>query len=453
MRKPILSLLTVLALGAPSTARALSVLTPEGTAAIVERVDVVTAADQSSSTLIEQFTLSGDAPRMAVLRVFREAPTTIRADVPELISTLEEATHVDPPYHLALKHRLFGPSILTALLARIGAVEATPLADAEAPPELPRARFDEYGVQVFKGPITTSTITGERFLPAEFDAWLGTTGTVLSRINKDALLSAFAQGSTVVGMRIDRPAGEQSFVVGPIRYQLPTRAALGEPVIASSGPSKAPHYRSWCLDERNALAPNFREAVFNESPWDGLSGANVNITYFGPASAELQDALEQRFALTSSAVRVARSEIQAPLGAELSFIPARSPVEIPGKGRRGSGVDLFLCVLMGLAPLLYAPESWLLLWITANARERQRRGQSLGLVGAFWPLYALVVAGYWAYTLPDLGRWAAIGPLALGLYRLLFAPRSDLGRMVRVDFSRKKRAVLKTRPPAKAKSD
>ncbi len=451
MRKLVLLSLMTLAPGlVPSPAGALGLLTPEGATMVVDEAQVVAVPGPSSSVMIEQLELRGDARRFVLLRVFPKAPTAIRLASPELLEVLEGATAVAPPLHLELKRRMFGPSILTALLMGFGS--GPPPAEQsdeeiakakEEKPELPRARFDEAEVLRFSGPISSSTITGQRFFPPDFDAWLSGTLVNLPRPTRDALLSAFAAGSTIVAMQIDRPPGAGPFLFGPVEYRLAT-PLVTEPLLLPSGPSSGVRLRTYGLHPSLPYTPSVREAVFNDTPWDGLRGSGANVVYWGQPGAEVQEALSDRFALTSSAVRVARTEVrysERPTS-DTTFLSPRGAIDIPERAKRGSGIDLFLCIMMGLAPLLYAPESWLLLWITANARDRLKRGQTLGLVGAMWPLYALLVAGYWMYTLNDLGRTAALGPLLIGVVRLFMPPEDNQTRQIRVDFARKKRANM-----------
>lgn len=463
MRKLVLlSLMTLAPSLLPAPAAALGLLTPEGATMVVDEAQVVAVPGQGSSLMIEQLELRGDARRFVMLRVFPKAPTAIRGASPELLEVLEGATTVAPPLHLELKRRMFGPSILTALLMGFGSGQApaTP-SDEEAAkakqekPELPRATFDEAGVLRFSGPITSSTITGQRYFPPDFDAWLNGTLVALPRTTRDALLSAFAAGSTIVAMQIDRPQGEGPFLFGPIEYRL-AGPVVTEPMLLPSGPSTGVKLRTYALHPTLPFTPSLRDAVFNDTPWEGPRGSSANVVYWGQPGPEVQEALSDRFALTSSVVRVARSELrytERPTS-DTTFLTPRGAIDIPGRAKRGSGIDLFLCIMMGLAPLLYAPESWLLLWITANARDRLKRGQTLGLVGAMWPLYALLVAGYWMYTLSDLGRTAALGPLLIGVIRLFMPPEDNQTRQIRVDFARKKRANMgKTERPKGAKPD
>ncbi len=101
-------------------------------------------------------------------------------------------------------------------------------------------------------------------------------------------------------------------------------------------------------------------------------------------------------------------------------------------------MDLFLCMLLGLTPLIYTPESWFLLWWGARARAN-RTSDRQPFATRLWPLFVIVVAIYWAVTLPSAARLAATIPLLIGL-TLLIMPRTDHeARRVRVNFSKKKK--------------
>jgi hypothetical protein len=137
---------------------------------------------------------------------------------------------------------------------------------------------------------------------------------------------------------------------------------------------------------------------------------------------------------------------------DMQLGPATNAAQVPPSGGRGSGLDIFLCMLLGLAPLLYTPESWFLLWLGARSRAAARPGTPPGLGALLWPLFAIGVAAFWAITLEGAGRSAAILPAIIGVARLLGSPVERAERRVRVDFARKKAAEKAKDPHEKPKT-
>ncbi|MEO1338549.1 MAG: hypothetical protein AAFV29_23100, partial [Myxococcota bacterium] len=115
-------------------------------------------------------------------------------------------------------------------------------------------------------------------------------------------------------------------------------------------------------------------------------------------------------------------------------------INVPGFGQRGRLLDIILCVLLGLTPLLFTPESWFLLWL--SARGQTSSPSSSRQWSALWGVYALIVAVYWALTLDGVGRVAATAPLLIGLVQLFWPTEPKYQEFVRVQFKdpRKKAA-------------
>ena len=121
-------------------------------------------------------------------------------------------------------------------------------------------------------------------------------------------------------------------------------------------------------------------------------------------------------------------KVRTPPKADLQLVPTNRTDPIPPPNGRGTAFDLVLCLLLGLAPLIFTPESWFLLWVSSRARSMTMPGRTnIGWV--FWPVYALFVGVYWLMTLQGTSRIAAFLPLLAGLAQLAAGgPKTPKGR-------------------------
>lgn len=111
----------------------------------------------------------------------------------------------------------------------------------------------------------------------------------------------------------------------------------------------------------------------------------------------------------------------------LTLVPALRTSELPSSP--GTHSDLFICFILGLAPLILAPEVWLIWLFTAFDPARTQLGQRLGAV------WSLIVAIYWLLTLDQLARIASLGPLLVGTILVaLSAPSRVPVKQIRVQF-------------------
>ena len=197
---------------------------------------------------------------------------------------------------------------------------------------------------------------------------------------------------------------------------------------------------------RDPLVSSAHETVWDVRPWEGLAPPidqllvryNDRIARDSTLGVEIYNRLGLEVPENADLVRASfrRPRNRAD---SITFVEASSPVTIPSGVTRGSGVDLFLCILLGLAPLLYTPESWFLLWVVSRARARKRReGRAFGL--RLWSLYAIVVGVYWFAVLPGAGRIAGVIPLIVGVVQIAWPYTARDAAPVRVEFKRKRKS-------------
>lgn len=423
-----------------SHAHALGVLTAgDGSADLRARDSIVWRAG-SQESLIETWIVEPGAADFVVLRAFPSAPTEIVPLDPDLVSELRAATHVGPPFHLRVRERLFGPSVMTPLLTPLLG-EPSVAADEPLPSERVTAGRERF--VMFTGKPVTSTITLMRTLPEPLERWLSSSGVALTSAQRELTARALERDWTVVGAAFRRADATRPVTVGPWLYRFATAETVLPAALGTT--ARVPDHEVFALDER-PLAPSSHPAQWIEKPWlprespDPNQPAPFDVTYWGLIDRAATFRLQALLTSTAAPSRVLRGALveHAVTDAAATLGPAFGAVAIPSSGGRGSGLDLLLCVLLGLAPLLYAPESWLLLWAAAAARDERARTDAVGFAGALWPLYALVVAMFWLVTLAGSARLAALGPLLVGMYRLFVAQQPSRARgPVRVDFRRK----------------
>jgi hypothetical protein len=436
-----------------SDAHALGVLTASGESAELRSRDSIVWLHGGQQSLIETWVVEPGAASFVVLRAFPSAPTEIVPLEPDLVGELRAATHVGPPFHLRVRERLFGPSVMTPLLTPLLGEATVPASDL-LPAE--RASSGREQFVMFTGRPVTSTVTLVRTLPEPLERWLTVSGVVLTHAQRELTARALERDWTVVGTAVARADSTRPVTVGPWLYRFASSEVV-VPAAVGSG-AQLPEHQVFALDKQ-PLTPSAQPTRWIEKPWapretpDANQPAPFDVTYWGPIDRAATFRLQALLTSTAAPSRVLRGTLVERAASDIaaSLVPTVNAVAIPSSGGRGSGLDLLLCVLLGLAPLLYAPESWLLLWAAAVARDQRARGEPVGFAGALWPLYALVVAMFWLVTLAGSARFAALGPMLVGVYRLFAAQESGRARgRVRVDFRRKLKPAEKADPSAKA---
>lgn len=423
-----------------SRAAALGVVPAGGGDATVRSVDAIVWMDGAREGLIEAMVVEPGPRRLAILRAFPTAPSEIVPLDLAVVSELRAATHVGPPFHVRVRERLFGPSIMTPLFASM-------LREPAAPPVEPlpveRATAPRDAFVMFAGRTITSTITGRRSLPSDLEQWLLEAEVSPTAVQRELTSRALDLGWTVVAVVVDRADADRASTVGPWLYRFETTAPLIPPAVGTT--TALPELRTYVVDDR-PMVPMGRATTWNTTPWSprGVDAAPANtvepfeVTYWGPRDESATFRLRALLP-TDAPSRVLRGQVLAPSSVleETILAATTDAAPIPSRTGRGSVLDVLVCLLLGIAPLLYAPESWLLLWAAARARAQRTRGEPVGFAAALWPLYALVVALFWLVTLGGDARVAALGPLLIGLLRLFGGgPERERGP-VRVDFKRK----------------
>lgn len=405
------------------------------------RVDAAVLPTRSGMAWVEQVEVMSTASQWVWLRPFPSSPEVTAG--PDVLGTLAAHAVAGLPMSEQLERRLLGPSLVQALWFRWFPPEPglAPL----APPSAPALTVEE--VRQFSGSAQTSTVTGAVTLPTELEQLLVRYDTPLGPKARAELAHYLRIGWTLVALAgRDAPSPTPSRrILGPVRFDqagerspsyllLSRRPVDGPLVIRALGPTplvpaQLPTRYDPTVDPVE-VEPGVA-VVRSTTPIDN----DVELAYRLGEVLDLPVNAETRvteLVVRGDGARVDELELVAPEDA------VSRPV-LPPPSRPGSGGDLFRCVLLGLSPLILAPESWLLYALQARARARARRGQPAFGVKA-WSMWTLATAAYWLFALDGLARIAAVGPLLIGM-SLLALPYTERDRgPVRARLPKRRRA-------------
>lgn len=359
------------------------------------------------------------------------------------------------PFSDQLREVPLGPSLATVLLRRL--TTERPTRKALVPPA---GRSLEIGeLQVFQGRAHTSTITRETFLPGPLEEFLRRYGTKLSSSARHQAGDYLNRDWSILGVALIDPAPSPDDVVsvGPVALRF------------QAGSPSFPLLRRGALDAREVvihiLADGPRVPV--ELPIESARPdfvartaprGQVFVTFAGALERldSVDPQLAEQFGLRSGAGADLTQLYLRPGTAKLDVLTFASPssavrpLRLESQTTAGSAQDLLTCILLGLAPLFLAPESWLLWWIEGRARQVARKGGSwVGVkLWSFWPF---LVAAYWFFGLEGMARIAAIGPLVIGTVQLAIPFSEREAGPIRVQFRRRTKEQTEPATTARAR--
>lgn len=397
-------------------------------------------------TMIEEVEVISTAREFLWIRAIPSKDAQRMAANPEFLPALAELTSVKPPFNEQIRENLFGPSVvalLTRKLVPAPKVAPDPIDLSAADRTLELAETIE-----LRDAIPTSTITDLPIMPLAIEGLLARTQSkldpeLLLRI-AGAIESNFTIFISVV--RDTRPSATTPARLPALRYDFRNPRAI-YPLALSSGVNRT-ELRLYTLASM-PLAPVSTPAVWLQEPWHVLDRSSR--TYYVGFNQEvkeespLQFQLAERYGIplpsTAQLVR-ANLSLESYERNDLELVEAPDPIPLPGSGARGSAADLVTCVLLGLTPLLYTPESWFFLWLGARAKARARReGKAFGV--RLWSFYALLVGAFWFLTLEQNARIAALVPILIGLVQLALPYVERDPKPVRAIFRKKNQSPKK----------
>jgi hypothetical protein len=425
-----------------------------GASARETAVRTFVSGDHGVELLVEEVELEVSAPRIAWIRAFPEAPKMRGLDA-RFFPALDGLTEVQPPYHEGLEEKVFGPSILNWIAK--GLLKDPPAApEPVSPPNTRRVYLGDREVQIFSGKTWTSTKTHRRYLPTALETWLQE-NDFKPNDNERAVLSNYCdQGWIIAGTLIENPSRATHITLGPTLYRFHSER-LVQPVLldVSSGVPRDGWLYYFGADR--ALEIQGVSSEWDARPWDGRVARpkdRLIVRYSHQADDVAGLEIQQMLGDPVADVRfVTRGRVESSYAYpnDLRVITAKEPVVLPPSNGRGSTYDILLCLLLGVTPLLYSPESWILLLIAARAREKQRADKTaLGTGTLLWPIYALLVAAFWIVRLEGKARFAALVPLFIGILQLATPPPERERGQVRVNFERRRKKPKADAPDAKS---
>ncbi len=392
-------------------------------------------------TLLFETRVRSSVSRFVWLRPFESEPREV--EVPEAPFTLlDRATTIHAPYNELIRDDLFGPSVVSVLIDRLFRGPPPP----PAAPDVDARELTFESTQLLTGQVTSSTITYELILPESVETYLRTHGVELDQEQIRAIAVTLNSGGVLMATVVEDPAPNEDRParLGPLAFAY-TPGHPSYPLVQRSGRHVHAQRFDLYLISSVARVSSAHETVWDIRPWEHLEAPddqfivryNARIDPSSPIGVEL---LERQSLNVPSGARLMRMQYESPATriATMTFVEARNPVEIPSGTQRGSGFDLFLCILLGLAPLLYTPESWFLLWFASRARARAReRGKAFGV--RLWSFYAIAVGVYWLVVLPDAARVAGVVPLLIGIVQIALPYTERDPNPVRAQFKKKKK--------------
>lgn len=433
--------LVVAFLALPSSARA-DLFLPVGDGTVQPELHRGIILDSGRvETLLFETRVRSSSSRFVWLRPFENEPREV--EVPEApFAFLDRATTIQAPYNELIRDDLFGPSVVSVLIDRLfrGAPPPAPAPDVDARP------LQIESTRLLTGQVTSSTITYELILPESVDTYLRTHGVQLDQEQIRAIAVTLNSGGVLMASVVEDPAPNEDRParLGPLAFAY-APGHPSYPLVQRSGRHVNAQRFDLYLISSVARVSSAHETVWDVRPWERVEAPadqfivryNAPIDHSSPIGVEL---LERQSLNVPSAGRLMRMQYDSPDTriATMTFVEARNSVEIPSGTQRGSGFDLFLCILLGLAPLLYTPESWFLLWFASRARARAReRGKAFGV--RLWSFYAIAVGVYWLVVLPDAARVAGVVPLLIGIVQIALPYTERDPNPVRSQFKKKKK--------------
>lgn len=397
----------------------------------VELRETVVAVREGGVHRVESWVLRGPFRRLVWFEPLPQGAQPFEPS-PGTLGTLLEATRPHRPHADRIEAQPLGPSLLTRLMRRSSEDAAVSSLSAPRPARpIDAARF--------RGAVQTSTRTEsglrELLLPEDLERLLQRHGLRLDRRVREAVGQHLSAGRTIRATVWRGDPGSPVHRLGPVGRSgvedwVPVDLAdpetagrlvvLADTAYGVKGPGTVKPERPWRL-----ATPKLGER---------------RLVYARPldpdAAFDLPEPLWPAGGRAPVATRIdwaPRGEITEPLRLEPRSPVAEVPATVPGEA-----ADVWLCVLLGLTPLFYAPESWFLLWVQTGVRERTRSGRGWPFT-RIWAVWPALVGVYWLSSMDGAGRWAAVLPCIAAL-AAAFWPERPRTRFIRASFEKKKKA-------------
>jgi hypothetical protein len=381
---------------------------------------VVLSRDASEQQLTERLVLQGPVSRLVHFRAFPTAPEVGDAS-PDSFAALDEVCATEPPFHHAVEARPLGPSAASRLFP-----ESPAPPSPTAPPEASPLRAERR--QVFAGAAESSTVAPSGFvLPAEVDRFLALNGAAPSHDVVRGLAFFLNRGWSLLGTVYVPRDDEGPHGIGPERFHFVTDQ-MTLPLFAPSPIERTTVYSLG----REAWVPQQFAVEWSDRPWS--PGPPPERAYLADCARRITPGSRRAETLDDALGTVPPTVVRyrwSPPGDRyvLTSFASRPPTPVPPRDP-GHPMDLVLCVILGLSPLVFAPESWLLLWLQGRFRS--------GFGRRVWGVWPIVVGLYWGATLSGPARIAAAVPLLLAVWVWSRPLPASPTRFVRARFERRR---------------
>ncbi len=407
----------------PNQVQANNFATPPAKQAVADGHQVLINHHLGEQTQVETIRLKNTASQLVYLRAFPSEPQVTQADA-DFFEVVANQSQARAPFSEQLRDRPFGPSLLTVLHRQYFLHEEEP---EEEPPAARTLQLNDWNS--FQGATKTSTVDGQTYLPQGLENWLYRQGTQLSARQRRELARYLDKGWWILALNIydKAPSEQMPAQIGPLRFSFKSRQAV-YPLPYPSLMGGVPH--EMYVVAGNPLVSQRLDTVLAAEPWRKTKYK------MGVFKVTLSEQLSQRESLafylkeTQSIAIPATAHLNKFLFqpgkenlAEVAFVPVnKRPTTLKADLPRGSTADIIYCLLLGLTPLICTPESWLLMWLTGQARSRSRSRSkpTTSLTTKLWTIFPIIVATYWFLTLEGLARTAAILPIVVGMIQLSF---------------------------------
>ncbi|MBX2813865.1 MAG: hypothetical protein KTR25_18760 [Myxococcales bacterium] len=452
-----LSVLTYMSVEGSAWANVL--VSPPSSQPELRRVDaVVLRSPESGFQLLQRLTLTNTEHSQIVwLSVLPSLPDVKIG--PSVFAELARTVDHPQSYSEQLRRNPFGPSVLTIVSRQINPeLSSRPLIAAT------ERQLQIHDLRFF--PPTEPVIQKHNTqLPEELNLYLGQHSIELSPDVTQQIISNVRNGGVVlVAVLHDPEPGPQPAQVGPLHLSF----GSGHPTIPLLLP--ASHSLELVVSALGStpLAP--LELPANTSDIDGKnpvaqSDSRSNVLFLGRLGLfpSLQAHLFEAFGdhIRSETIlthmSITTTDLKLPA---LHLVSADENPQAPlGRAQMpnppGNPTDLLLCILLGLTPLGFTPEIWLL-WFIGKQVRGTHRGAGWGevrLARQLASVWCLVVAAYWLYTLVDIARVASLGPLLIGTVLIAVPGGRHEPMPVRIPFKKEQAAdesPTKDHNPARA---
>ncbi len=397
-----------------------TLFTSRGDALNTLRRNVLMVHNGRQEMLIETLDIDTDEHRVVWIGIFPSEPEASEAGS-NPFPGLHLNTRVEEPYNRVMRKHVFGPSIVNLVVHRLYGDKGP---TKKSVPEATRsAELDEF--VSFRGQTKTSSITRTISLPDTMERWLVSRSIRILPEQRQKFSVYLNQGWDIVVVVAADPAPGTAgrLRLGPWRFDFLSPHVHYPTVPGPQAQGEQTQSIFYVIGDKPWVSKT-HAILWDQSPWKNRSNTRgaFRTTYSRMLETNdltLASAVERPNLVLPDQLHLLRSEH---LYGTVPVEPFRFRVEPEARtlqDNRGNKTDLFLCLLLGLTPLFYTPESWFLLWLTGRTRAKARKRRTSKTMGLrLWALFAVATAAYWLVTLEGAGKIAAVLPLLIGLFQI-----------------------------------